>query len=93
MPIIVKDILSLQTTENFTLIAGQSGLDRIIVTVDILDYAWEQDRLFSRKIFKPKSFPLSSLQFAIGYPEFLLAVISHLIECGVSGIAYKPVYY
>ena len=93
MPIIVKDILSLQTTENFTLIAGQSGLDRIIETVDILDYAWEQDRQFSRKLFKPKSFPLSSLQFAKGNPKYLLAVISHLIECGVSGIAYKPVYY
>ncbi len=93
MSIIVKDILSLQTTKNFTLIAGQSGLGRIIETVDILDYAWEQDRQFSRKLFKPKSFPLSSLQFAKGNPEYLLAVISHLIECGVSGIAYKPVYY
>ena len=93
MPIIVKDILSLQTTKNFTLIAGQSGLGRIIETVDILDYAWEQDRQFSRKLFKPKSFPLSSLQFAKDNPEYLLAVISHLIECGVSGIAYKPVYY
>ena len=40
-----------------------------------------------------KSFPLSSLQFAKDNPEYLLAVISHLIECGVSGIAYKPVYY
>ena len=86
MPIIVKDILSLQTTKNFTLIAGQSGLGRIIETVDILDYAWEQDRQFSRKLFKPKSFPLSSLQFAKDNPEYLLAVISHLIECGVSGI-------
>ena len=56
MPIIVKDILSLQTTKNFTLIAGQSGLGRIIETVDILDYAWEQDRQFSRKLFKPKRF-------------------------------------
>lgn len=93
MAITVRDILTLKSMGHFVLIAGGSGLSKIVEMVDMLDYGWERDKTYSLNLFDRHSFAISSLMFAKDAPDKLRVTIRRLIECGVVGLAYKPVFY
>lgn len=93
MAIRVKDILTLRSTKQFAPVAGTDGFFRTIEMVDMLDYAWERSEDYGISLFDRNSFVLSSLLFARDDSEKLYTVIQSLIDCGVSGLAYKPIFY
>jgi len=90
MSISIFDATKLKTFQNFKLISGVSGLDRMIHKVGILD--WE----FFHRIpghFVTGEFVLTSLLFAKDHPEYIYEAIKDLINDGVSGLAVKNIYY
>ncbi|MCA0386614.1 MAG: PucR family transcriptional regulator [Firmicutes bacterium] len=90
MSISIFDATKLKTFQNFKLISGVSGLDRMIHKVGILD--WE----FFHRIpghFVTGEFVLTSLLFAKDHPEYIYEAVKDLINDGVSGLAVKNIYY
>lgn len=90
MSISIFDATKLKTFQNFKLISGVSGLDRMIHKVGILD--WE----FFHRIpghFVKGEFVLTSLLFAKDHPEYIIEAVKDLIDDGVSGLAVKNIYY
>lgn len=90
MSISIFDATKLRTFQNFRLISGVSGLDRMINKVGILD--WE----FFHRIpghFVSGEFVISSLLFAKDHPEYIIDAVKDLIDDGVSGLAIKNIYY
>ena len=93
MAITVKDILSLKSAAGFIPIAGQNGLNSSVEMVDMLDFAWENKGTYSEDLFDRYSFVVSSLLFARDDEKKLYETLRRLIECGVSGLAYKTVFF
>ena len=93
MSVLIKDILILKSMKQFVPVAGASGFFRKIEMVDMLDYAWERSEDFGAMLFDRHSFVLSSLLFARDSPDKLFSVVKSLIDCGVSGLAFKPIFY
>ena len=95
MALTVLDATKLNIFENFRLVAGHRGLDRIIQKVGILD--WEYiEKTESGSIdsdFVKGEFVLSSLLFAKENPEYIMDAVKYLEESEVSGLAIKNVYY
>ena len=99
MSVKIQDILMLKSLHNFTLIAGKGGLSKPVKMVDMLDFGWDREKEYSRtfiqngSLFDEDSFIISSLMFANGQPEKLYDTVVRLIQCGVSGLAYKTAFY
>jgi len=99
MAITIQDVLTLKSAQSFTLIAGQGGLNKPVEVIDMLDFAWTREKEFTRfsaserPIFESRSFLVSSLMFAANDTEKLYDTTVKLINCGVSGIAFKPAFY
>lgn len=93
MAITVRDILMLRSMKNCIIIAGKSGMDNIVEIIDMLEFGWEANGSYSKDLFDEQSFVLSSLIFARFDESKLYPTIRRLIECGVSGLAYKPVFF
>lgn len=95
MSLTVLEATKLDAFENFRLVAGHRGLDRIIEKVGILD--WEFAKTAAGETvdseFIHGEFILSSLMFAKDTPELLIEMLRHLEESKVSGLAIKDVYY
>lgn len=90
MGITIYDATKLNTFRNFRLISGMSGLGNPIEKVGILD--WEFFIKEEGQFIKGE-FVLSSLMFAKDNPDYILESVMDLVECGVSGLAVKNVYY
>lgn len=93
MAITVRDMLTLKSAKQFVPVAGRSGFFKPVEMTDMLDFGWERDKTYSLNLFDRHSFVISSLMFAKNDPDKLYATIRRLIECGVVGLAYKPVFY
>ena len=97
--ITIEDILTLKSAQSFTLVAGKGGLTRPIKMVDILDFGWDKEKEYSAtfadnsSLFDEDSFVISSLMFANNDTNKLYQTVLRLIMCGVSGLAFKPVFY
>lgn len=90
----VKNFLQLPITKNFTVVAGNNGLDKPVQNVEILDFEFSPDIQTVREtVFTPHSVILSSLLFAKQKPEYLLNAVKNLIELNASALAYKPVIF
>ncbi|MGN1413996.1 MAG: PucR family transcriptional regulator ligand-binding domain-containing protein [Anaerovoracaceae bacterium] len=99
MGITIRDILTLESAKEFTLVAGSKGLNRTVDVIDMMDFAWKMENKYAsfycdgRPAFAPNSFLLSSFQFADGNPELLYDTVERLINENVSGLAFKPVFF
>lgn len=93
MAITIRDILTLKSMKQFVPVAGQSGISKYVEMIDMLEIGWERDKTYSLKLFDMHSFVISSLMFAKNDSDKLYETIRCLIECGVVGLAYKPVFY
>lgn len=95
MTLTVLEATKLSTFENFKLVAGHRGLDRVIEKVGILDWEYikkiEGDPIDSE--FVNGEFVLTSLLFAKENPEYIMEAVKYLEEGEVSGLAIKNVYY
>ena len=91
MAITIRDILALNSTAQFSLVAGEEGLFRVVEMVDMLESGWE--RVAPIVYFDRNSLVLSSFTFAQKDPEKVRDTIYGLIHCGVSGLAYKPYFF
>jgi len=90
MGITIYDATKLNTFRKFRLISGVSGLGNPIEKVGILD--WEFFIKEEGQFIKGE-FVLSSLMFAKDNPDYILESVMELVNCGVSGLAVKNVYY
>lgn len=86
----VREVLSLEPFREFTLQAGEAGLDREITNVTMLDYETDA-RDYSD--FRAGDFILSSLYFAKNDESLILEAFRALAVKGISGFAVKTVYY
>lgn len=94
MALTVKQLTQLQSLQNFKLLAGKNGLDRVVTSAGLLDYEFLDNINYSRETaFEKESFVISSLLFAKDNKESLLPAIQSLIESGVSGFAYKSILF
>lgn len=90
----VKSFLQLPITKKFSIVAGRNGINKIVKSVEILDFEFSPDIQTVRETtFNANSVVLSSLLFAKQKPEYLIVTIKNLINLGVSALAYKPVIY
>ena len=98
MSITIQDLLTLKSTQHFTLVAGKGGLQRPVKMADMLDFGWDREKEYSsaymgsKNLFDEASFVISSLMFANGNPGKLYETILRLIQCGVSGLAFKTAF-
>ena len=99
MSITIQDLLTLKSTQHFTLVAGKGGLQRPVKMADMLDFGWDREKEYSsaymgsKNLFEEASFVISSLMFANGNPGKLYETILRLIQCGVSGLAFKTAFF
>lgn len=94
MAITINDILKLKSLQNFMLLAGESGTDRIVTMTGILDYEFlDKGKPFKPEAFDKDSFVISSLLFAKENKDLILPAIEGLINSGVSGFAFKTVIF
>jgi hypothetical protein len=93
MAVTVRDILTLKCTNKFILVAGRSGLSKRVEMIDMLDFGWEHNQDYTLNLFNRNSIVISSLMLAKGDSNKLFKIIRRLIECGVVGLAYKPIFY
>lgn len=95
MSLTVLEATKLSAFEQFKLVAGHRGLDRIIEKVGILD--WEFAKTFEGEAIDSEfihgEFILSSLMFAKDNPEVLIEMVQHLEASDVAGLAVKDIYY
>lgn len=90
----VKDLFQLSVTKNFSVVAGDNGLHKTIISVGILDFEFSDGiQPVREEAFSPHSLVLSSLLFANQKPELLIETIKELIKLKVSALAYKPVIF
>ncbi|MDO4869927.1 MAG: PucR family transcriptional regulator [Bacillota bacterium] len=90
MALNVKDIMELPSGQRMQLIAGENGLSRAVVSVEIADYefvpGFECD-------MEPGSFVITSFLFAKDDPGLILSSIKTLEQMGMAGLAYKQILY
>ena len=95
MTLTVLEATKLSSFENFKLIAGHRGLDREILKVGILD--WEFEAIVKGEHmdsdFIRGEFVLSNLMYAKDHPEYILDLMRHLVQNGISGLAVKDIYF
>lgn len=95
MTLTVLEATKQSSFEHFKLIAGHRGLDREILKVGILD--WEFEAIVKGELldsdFIRGEFVLSNLMYAKDHPEYILGLMVHLVQSGVSGLGVKDVYY
>ena len=94
MALTITDILQLQSLQKFELVSGKKGLAHYVTSAEIADYEFCSDILHPlENLFEKESLVLSSLLFAKGHPEEILPAVEKLFESGVSGFAYKTVFF
>lgn len=90
MSLKLKDAMSMEYLEEFTLVAGEGGLDRFINTIGILDHEMIEDMMH---IFVEGEFVLSTMSVARDDSNLVFQSVRSLIEQNVAALAIKAVYY
>ncbi|MCI7678765.1 MAG: PucR family transcriptional regulator ligand-binding domain-containing protein [Clostridiales bacterium] len=94
MAVTVRDLLKLETTRDFQLVAGGKGLDLPVNRVEILDFEFmEEGQAYRSRSFEGNSLVLTSFLYAKDRPELILDGIRRLWQYHVHAVAYKPVIY
>lgn len=93
MSITVKDLLELDSFKSFRLVAGSSGLDRLIEGGGIVDWEFAEGVLVDTIKFESHSFVISSLLFAKNDQHLIYHAVQSLIKSGISAMAYKDILF
>ena len=100
MALTVKDILELPSGQKMQLLAGEKGLHRPVVSVEIADYEFAPDVEFAPGIgfdlqdaMDPSSFIITSFLFAKDDPSVILSAVKTMQEIGMSALAFKKIIY
>lgn len=94
MALTVKDMLKLNSLQNFHLIAGENGLSNHVTSAGIGDYEFCTDIDYPRETaFEKDSMVFSSLLFAKDDFSLIMPAVKQLYDAGVAGFAYKTVIY
>lgn len=94
MALTVKDILELPCGEKMTLLAGEKGLDRPVVTVEIADYEFDPDVEYSAALdMETSGFIITSFLFAKNNPSLIMSAVRQMYDIGMSCVAYKQIIY
>lgn len=86
----VRESLQLEYLNEFKLLAGESGLNRIVRTTGILDHEILEDMM---SIFVEGEFVLSTLSIARDDVTLVKKAIKSLSESKAAALAFKSVYY
>lgn len=90
MSLTVREALLLEYLNEFKLLAGESGLNKIVSTIGILDHEIIEDMM---DIFIEGEFVLSTLSIARGDVTLVKKAIKSLSESNAAALAFKSVYY
>ncbi len=94
MAVRVKDLLNLEIMKNFSVVAGEKGLNRVVEATEILDFEFTSEgEAYRESGFDGKSIVLSVFLFAKDRPELILDAVKKLIAQNVQALAYKPVFF
>lgn len=94
MGITIRDALGLDALKDFSVVAGEGGLDREFETVEIMDYEFTPGIVVEREdIISANSFVISTLLFALNKPQLLIETVEKLIAIGACGMAYKRIVF
>lgn len=100
MALTVRDILDLPSGQRMTLLAGECGLDRPVISVEIADYEFAADITLAPDLdFKPEDvmesggFIITSFLFAKDDPALILPAVQALENMGMAGLAFKRIIY
>ncbi len=94
MALRIEDIIKLKGLRGLQLVAGAGGTGRYVASAGILDYEYVCGaKSLASPLFDEGSFVISSLLFAKDQPELILPAVKALHEAGVSGFAYKTIFF
>ena len=94
MALTVKDLLNLKQMKKMKLIAGEKGLEHIVVTSNIADYEFSPEiKPDNTLVFEADSFVVSSLLYAKDDAALILSSIKELYEYGAAAFAFKDIIY
>lgn len=92
----LREALQLPSLSSFRLVAGASGLDRIIKEVNVLDHEYTEPLSGPIKrdnLFQNGALVLASLLYARNNPERILPVVKQLVADHCCAVAVKTIYY
>lgn len=90
MSITVREAMELNQFSNIEMLAGASGIDNLIERIGILDYEIVEG---IKGAFFKGDFVLTTFTAARNNEDLLKASIEELIECNVSALAIKNIYF
>ena len=94
MALTVKDILELPCGQKMTLLAGEGGLARPVVTVEIADYEFDPDVEYDTSAeMEPNGFIITSFLFAKDDSALILESVKQMYEIGMACVAFKKIIY
>ncbi|MEW5784583.1 MAG: PucR family transcriptional regulator ligand-binding domain-containing protein [Bacillota bacterium] len=85
--ITIKEALSLGIVNRLRLVGGQSGLERVIKLVNVIEVPDIMDWLMDGEFLLTTGYPFRE------YPELLTMLIPRMAERGSAGLAIKPKRY
>jgi hypothetical protein len=94
MDVTIADIMRYHDVSGMELIAGESGLDRVITKCGVLDYEFDPNmkKKYLYTNFVEGQFVLTSLLFAKDNEHLVFDSLKHLINKKVSGLVIKNVF-
>ncbi len=100
MALTVKDILDLPSGQKMRILAGEKGLNRHVVSVEIADYEFAPnldyligDSFSISETMDPGSFVITSLLFAKDEPSAILTAVKTLHDMGMAALAFKQILF
>lgn len=94
MALKVKELLQLQSLQNFKLVSGEKGLERIVCSAGIADYEFAPEVEYKNDAaFDKESFVISSLLFAQNDPDRIFDAVKKLYDLGTSAFAFKNIIF
>ncbi len=85
--ITIREALSLGTVNRLNVVGGQSGLDRVIKLVNVIEVPDIMDWLMDGEFLLTTGYPFRE------YPQLLTLLIPRMAERGGAGLAIKPKRY
>ena len=94
MAVTVRDLLKTESLQNFRVVAGESGMDKTIARVEILDFEFmEIGEAYRQDSFIGDSLGLTRLLFSKDDPALVTETIRKLDQFHCHALAYKPVIF
>ncbi len=94
MALKVEELLKLQSLQNFKIVSGEKGLNRVVCSAGIMDYEFVPDVGYQNDTaFEKDSFVISSLLFAKNNPNQIIDAVKQLYDFGTSAFAFKDIIF